>query len=126
MASNQNTFKRLGGIKPVPTTQRPLAVVISLALLLAAFGCGKPETPQEKFQNLVKTKIEQMGQKLEALKAKFNQEFGSLEKQKEAAAKELAELQKATGEAWDKAKDKMSESMEKMEKGFERMQEHFK
>jgi hypothetical protein len=108
------------------TMKKFLALVLCLAFLTAVCGCGKPETPQEKFQNMVKAKIEHIQQKLDALKAKFNKELGALEQQKDAAAKELTELEKATGEAWEKAKDKMSESLEKMEKGYERMQEHFK
>ncbi len=102
-----------------------LMVLLCAALLLIAVGCGKPESPQEQFQNKAKTQIEHMQKKMDELKTKFNEELGSLQKMEDSAKAELEAMKKTTGEAWDKAKDKMSETMDKIEKRYERMQRSF-
>ena len=125
-----------------------VAILSVLAFLVVVIGCGKAETPQEKFKKQATAKIEEMQKKIDKLKGdynakvtemrkkfeekmvtgkkKYDEAVGSLKAQEDAAKKELKAMKSATGEAWEKAKEKMTKMLDSMEKAYEHIKAQMK
>jgi hypothetical protein len=120
---------------------KKLTWIIAMLALVVLIGCTKTETPQEKFQKEVSVKIEEIQKNVDKLKEAYDAKVAEMRKQfdekmttgkksydeavanlkdKEAAAKkELADMKSATGDAWEKAKDKMQKTTAELEKAYE-------
>jgi altronate dehydratase len=120
---------------------KKVAGIIFLAILLVTFGCGKSQTPQEKFQKKMTEQMEKLqanvdkltkayADKTAAMKKQFQAQMDKAQKEyhdgmaalhakQEAAKKELAALKSATGKAWEKAKVQMEKSAAELEKTFQ-------
>jgi TolA-binding protein len=127
---------------------KKLVGIISMLALIMLVGCGKPETPQQKYQEQSTSKIEQMQKKIDKLKGaydakaaemrkkfdeqmaagkkKYEEAVASLNHQEEEAKKELAAMKTATGAAWEKAKAKMDKLTAEMEKAYENIKSQLK
>jgi TolA-binding protein len=127
-------------MKKVAETGIIIMVVVALMMLI---GCGKSESPQEKYQNQTTAKIEEMQKKIEQLKDVYNAKVSAMRKefddkmakftklydegiadlkQKQTAVKQgLADMKSTTGDAWEKAKVKMDNMIEDMGKAFEKV-----
>jgi TolA-binding protein len=126
-----------------------VGIISMLALVMVMLiGCGKPETPQEKFQKQTTAKIEEMQKKIDTLTGEYKAKVAELRKQFEekmvmgkkhydaalaglknqeaAAKKELAAMKTATGAAWEKAKEKMDKMTAEMEKAYEDLKSQLK
>jgi hypothetical protein len=133
----------LGGVNV-----KKIVGIISMLALVMLIGCGKAESPQEKFQRETTATIEGMKQKIDKLqdaydaktiamrkefdekmaaaKKKYTEAVASLKEQQAAATKELADMKSATGEAWEKAKEKMDKMSDEMEKAYEKIKSELK
>jgi hypothetical protein len=140
----KNTPKELAGMKNM---QKVAGIILTMAWLIMA-GCGVSETPQEKFQKKVSHEMAEMQKKIENLKnsyneklvemhkkfseeaaaaqKKYNEAMADLSKKQEEAKKEMAGLKSATGEAWEKTKEKMDKITEDLEKTYEKAKSEFK
>jgi long-subunit fatty acid transport protein len=129
-------------------TVKKLTVIISMLALVMLVGCGKPQTPQQEYQQQTTSKIDQMQKKIDKLKGEYNakvkamrQAFdekmaagkknydaavANLKNQEAAAKKELKAMKSATGAAWEKAKAKMDKMVSDMEKGYENLKAQLK
>jgi TolA-binding protein len=127
---------------------KKLAGIISMLALVALIGCGKPETPQEKFQKQATAKLEEMQKNIDKLKGAYDAKIAEMRKkfdeqmaagqkhyedavaglkmQEAAAKKELAAMKSATGEAWEKAKEKMDKMVGEMEKTYGTLKDQLK
>jgi uncharacterized membrane-anchored protein YhcB (DUF1043 family) len=127
---------------------KKVAGIIAMVALVMFVGCAKSESPQEKFQKKATAQIEEMQKKIDKLKEaydansaemrkKFDEQMAAGKKHydeavadlklKEAAVKkELADMKSATGEAWEKAKEKMDIMTDEMEKAYEKIKSQFK
>jgi uncharacterized membrane-anchored protein YhcB (DUF1043 family) len=126
---------------------KKVAGIFFLAILLVTFGCGKPQTPQEKFQKKMTEQMEKLQTNVDKLKKaytaktaamkkkfqeqmdkyqkEYNDGMAALKEKQEAAKKELAAMKSATGEAWEKAKAKMEKTGAEMEKTYEGLKAKF-
>jgi TolA-binding protein len=127
---------------------KKLVVIISMLALVMLVGCGKPETPQQKYQKQSTSKIEEMQKNIDKLKGaydakaaamrkKFDEQMAagkkhyeealaSLKKQEAEAKKELAAMKSATGAAWEKAKGQVDKMINDMEKTYESLKAQLK
>jgi outer membrane murein-binding lipoprotein Lpp len=127
-------------MKKVAETGIIITLVIALMMLI---GCGKSESPQEKYQDQATAKVEEMQKKIEQLKDAYNAKASAMQKefddkmaklkkhyddgmaelkQKQTTVKQgLADMKSATGDAWEKAKVKMDNMIEDMGKAFEKV-----
>lgn len=127
---------------------KKLVVIISMLALVMLVGCGKPETPQQKYQNQSTSKIEQMQKNIDKLKVAYKAKvaamrknfeekmaagqknydaaLASLKNQEAAAKKELKAMKSATGAAWEKAKVQMDKLLSDMEKSYESLKSQLK
>ncbi|HZE20718.1 MAG TPA: hypothetical protein VE082_01575 [Desulfobaccales bacterium] len=122
--------------------------IIFATMLLITIGCGKAETPQEKFQKKVTGQLEKLhtninalkesySKKLDAMKKKFdeqmakahkeyNESMASLKEKQDEAKKQLTEMKTATGATWEKGKAKLSQTVEGLQKAYEQAKAKFK
>jgi len=127
---------------------KKLVVIVSMLALVGLVGCGKPETPQQKYQKQATSKIQEMKKNLDKLqgaykakvtamrqafdekmaagKKNYDAAIASLKNQEAAAKKELKAMKSATGAAWDKAKAQMDKMLTDMEKGYENLKSQLK
>ena len=116
---------------------RKLLMVVIMATLMLTMGCAKTESPQAKYQKKAAAKIEAMQKKISEMKVKFKSRMADmqksfeaniakLQKQEEAAKKELAALKSASGQVWEKAKEKLDKTAAELEKSIEKMTSHLK
>lgn len=118
-------------------------LILMVVALMMAIGCGKTESPQEKYQNETNAQIEEMQNQIAHLKDAYNSKVAVMReefdaqlaqvnngyneavadlKQKQAAVKEgLTEMKSATGEAWEKGKVKMDKMVEDMSKALQKI-----
>jgi major membrane immunogen (membrane-anchored lipoprotein) len=127
---------------------KKLVIIFSMLALVMLVGCGKPETPQQKFQKKATTKIEEMRKNIDKLQEAYNAKVKAMRKtfdekvaagkknydaavaklkeQEAAAKKELKAMKSATGAAWDKAKAQMDKMLTDMEKSYENLKSQMK
>lgn len=127
---------------------KKLVVIISMLSLVVLVGCGKPETPQQKYQRQTTAKITEMQKKIDKLKGEYTAKVAAMRKsfdekmaagkknydaavaslklQAAAANKELKVMKSATGAAYEKAKAKMDKLLTDMEKGYENLKTQLK
>lgn len=127
---------------------KKLVVIISMLALVMLVGCGKPETPQQKYQKQTTSKIEEMRKNIDKLQEAYNAKVAAMRKsfdekmaagkknydaamaklkeQEAAAKKELKAMKSATGAAWDKAKAQMDKLVNDMEKSYENLKSQLK
>jgi DNA anti-recombination protein RmuC len=117
------------------------ATILIMTLLLLTTGCTKAESPREKFQKQLNQQLQQLDQKLGAMQAKFAAKLADLKKtsdeqaaeaqkqfdeamagvkeKQEAAKRALLDLKFASGEEWEKAKEKATKAEAELKKAYE-------
>lgn len=140
-----NFLSEVKAMKKMAETGIIFMVAVALMMLI---GCGKAESPQERFQEETTAKLQEMQKKIDQLKDVYNARVSTMReefnnkmaqfkksydegvtnlKQKQAAAKQgLADMKSATGEAWEKAKVKMDKMTEDMSKSLEKITSELK
>ena len=127
---------------------KKLVAIMSMLALVMLVGCGKSETPQQKYQKQTTSKIEEMRKNIDKLQEAYNAKVAAMRKsfdekmaagkknydaamaklkeQEAAAKKELKAMKSATGAAWDKAKAQMDKLVNDMEKSYENLKSQLK
>jgi septal ring factor EnvC (AmiA/AmiB activator) len=122
--------------------------IIFVAMLLITTGCGKAETPQQKAQKKVTAQMDQLQKNIDNLKKsytdrltemqkkfdaqiakarkEYSESMAALKQKQDEAKKELAELKKATGAVWQKAKVKLDKTVDDLQKSYEEAKSRFK
>jgi predicted transcriptional regulator len=110
-------------------TQFGLSTGIALFLCFAPLGKPGETAEKEEHQKKVEDKLAELGDRMEELKAtakkvvgrsrdELNQVIEKLQKEKDAAWKNLEDFKAATTETWEKFKSKLDAAIDDLEKSI--------